>query len=312
MKFLIYKPSLKKTFFILLGIIFCLYVFYIRVLLKRAEELIQYRGNLFLIFLYIILIIIFLLKIKHHFFPNKVVKNIVIAYLTEKFLSLLKVVVEFHNKMFFELYMLIVERHKYNYETTNFLHRQLRNIYFLLRKRSEGSFILGYLYYGFVLVPYFIFALSLFLDVIVFKKFTVLLYLGWILILPMLWNAVFALFKTFCERGWNIYSKYFTIVKTYEINQDKTITAFVSATFNYNAQIVHKFPLTQEECDFMYDNIRKWSTLIDIFFGYYTNPITSPLLKSISYKRLILLTASLNLITFSYRLYNEIIFYPSW
>lgn len=312
MKFLIYRPSLKQTFFIFLGIIFCLYIFYIRVLLQRADELIQYRGNLVLIFLYIFLIIIFLLKIKHYFFPNNVVKNIFIVYLTNKFLLLLKNLVEFFNKMFLELYVLIAERHKFYDEITGFLHRQLRNIYFLLDNRAEESFILGYLYYGFVLVPYFIFALALLLDIILFKKFFLLLYLGWLLILPLVWNVVFFFLKTFCDRKWDVYSKFFTIVKTYQINQDGSVTGFVSANFNYNSKIVYNFPLTEEEYYFMLDNIQKYSFLRDIFFGYYTNRGTSPLLKSLSYKRFIILTACLNLITFSYRLYNEIIFYPPW
>ena len=313
--FFIFYPPAKESGYILAAILLCAYMFYIRILLKRADDLIQYRGNLFLIFLYIILVIIFLLKIKHHFFPNKVVKNIVIAYLTEKVLSLLKVVVEFYKKMFFELYVLLVDRHKYHNETLNFLHKQLRKIYFFIDNyilTEKQPFILYYLYYVFVLFPYFIFALSLLLDVIVCKKFFFLLYLWWVLILPLVWNTVFYFLKIFCDREWEIYCKYFTIEKTYKINKNKTITASVSSMFNYDAEIVNEFPLTEEEYYFIEDTIEKWSVVRDIFFDFYTNPEHSPLFDMPLYKRLIMLTASLNLVTFSYRLYNEIIFYPSW
>lgn len=84
-KILPYPPSIKQAIIIFFGLIFSLYIFYIRVLLKRAEDLIQYQGSIFLIVLYLVLILIFLLSIKQKIFPFKTRQNIFIGWVNQKF-----------------------------------------------------------------------------------------------------------------------------------------------------------------------------------------------------------------------------------
>lgn len=323
--FFIYKPSLKQLFVALCGFLFCGYIFYARVLLKRTENLIEYHGYIFLIILYVLLLIMFLRQLKLYVYPNPSkhpfiigIKNFLSLHLSP-LISGIKNIIEFYNDIFLELYLILVERHKhYLWVRNKILHPNLIFVYNLYQKYimppGHSEHVAFYFYFIVVLMPQFIFSFALCLDVIWFKKFLLLSYLWWVLILPMGWAAVFYMQKTFCTRELELFSRYFNISwGPGKMSEDRqSFSGSLDIQYNVDSLFAQQNPITFEQQENVIEDIKKWDFLEKVYFWFYSDPNVSALFVHPFYKSIRCSIAFFYVLTFSYRLWNEIIFYPAW
>lgn len=190
----IFFNSFLNFFLIFLGFLICSYFFFIRIILVRVPHKMTFSWNIVLFSFYVFLTLLFLLKIKKHFFPKKSSFSIFINKLFEPLILLL---FSLYDSALYKFYITIFHNKNLEFLTKGLYYfcNYFKN--FCLSSIMSNFHIKLIFSYIIYVIPRFIILIALFIDTIIYQEFYYLYKVIWIILIPFCFKIFYYIMNQF-------------------------------------------------------------------------------------------------------------------